>query len=243
MRHGLACLLFVCAIAAGCGDPDGPDPDFPIGLDRVRDLSVSIHALLPEDGPATLRVTVWGDAICIAAGSEFAVTLPGAETLEWDRGRNDEDFCGGRLFAPHVVLAVDRDALTTPAIVTVSDQYESVRLDLGDLLVPRVATLVAPADGVLHSGQPIDVRWSPALAIADVTALGHVAGDDETHTLAPAAAGDSRLTATAPAFVRDADDATVEVSLGGDRAIPCDGARCSARATWSATFPIALRRD
>jgi hypothetical protein len=244
MRPGLPCLLFACAIAAGCGDPDGPDPDFPIGLDRVRDLGVSAAIAQPRgDQPRTLDVRVGGDAICIAAGSEFAVTLPGATTTMLNRGRHDEDFCGGGFYDPSALLVLDENALPSPAILTVGDEYHTVQLDLGDLLAPRAATLVAPADGVLHSGQAFEVAWTPGLGVGDVSARAHIYAPSELTTLAPVADGDTRLTGTAPAFTADRDDAELAASLRGFRSVSCEGARCSVGGTWSATFPVALRRD
>jgi hypothetical protein len=249
MMRALACLLLICASTAACdGDDDGHDPDFPIGLDRVRDLAI-VARLEPGVGSATetLHVRVGGDAICIAAGGDFAVTLPGATATRLDRGDTVRDLCGLAVDGPQAILELSDAARTAPAFLTVSDEYKSVRIDLGDLLLPRQATLVAPTDGALHSGQAYEVAWAPALGLTTARALANADPDDLSQPsidLGPTLdAAASRVTGTAPAFADDRDDVTLRASIEGSRSAPCEGAACSVVGRWYGRFPIALRRD
>jgi hypothetical protein len=235
----LAVLLLSATLAPACNSSE-EDPDFPYGLDSVRELRVVAHAsTLPGAARPTLKVSIEGDALCIEAGSEFAVTLPGATTAVLERGSNDVDFCG--VASPHAFLEIPAGPLPMPTIVTVGDEFKSVQLDLGDLLAPRTATLVAPADGALHSGQLIEVAWAPALGVASTGAQAILSAPG--NPLSAATDGGSRLTATAPDFAADSDDESLTVSLRGERPVPCDGARCSAGGEWGARFPVALRTD
>jgi hypothetical protein len=235
----LALLLLSATFSPACGSTD-EDPEFPYGLDDVRELSVTAYATtLPGAPRPTLKVSIDGNAECIAAGSEFAVTLPGATTAVLEPGDNDVDTCG--VFGPHAFLALPDGPMPTPTIVTVGDQFKTIQLDLGDLLVPRQAALVVPADRALHSGQTLEVVWAPALGVADTGAWALLSAPG--YALSALADGDARMTAIAPTFAADIDDVSLSVSLRGERAVACEGARCTAGGEWGALFPVALRRE
>jgi hypothetical protein len=241
-RRRLACLVFLSALVPACADgPDRPDLDFPIGLDRVRDLGIGVSASLPEaPAPRTLEVTINGDAFCILAGAELAATLPGATTTALGRGGIDPEFCGQN---PSVTLTLSTEALVSPAILTVGDEYKTFHVDLGDLLVPREAAVVSPADGVLHGGQAVEVAWAPALELANATASAIVYTPTDSHVLDARADAGGRITGTAPAFAEDRDDAELRATIRGNVPVQCDAATCYLRGEWTASRPIALRRE
>ena len=198
----LACLapLFTAACVDGI--------DTAHSLAQVDGLEVRLD-ITSAASEAIVEVSLTGRETCIVLDESFVVRANG-----WTSDRNRDrvfsgeegDFC----YEPPSVRMVVPPEFRTTGYVEVLDRTRRVALPIGDELQRRTASWVTPADGVLRSGERVEVEWSRREDLTrDSYYRGNVEGDPNGRfDLLPGAVG---LTATVPSLSWTVD---TQVTIG-----------------------------
>jgi hypothetical protein len=152
-------------------------------LSEVDDLRVGLFINASSDaGEAGLRLSVMGGEL-ISLGADF-----GLRVNDYPAMRGRDHVHSGRAIPelpsfPEVTMMIPAEHRVAPAEVVVTDGVDEIVFSLGDALLPRSATWVQPASGILAANDEIAVQWSPATdALGDdvyafVTPQPQFAGD------------------------------------------------------------------
>jgi hypothetical protein len=209
--------------------------DVAYSLDEVDDLALQVRVSSSSEG-ASVTVFVGGNNDGIALDESFGLIVDGRHSSAprdaIHRGNDDLDFYEPPQISMLVPPSVDSDV-----DLAITDRSKTVHIALGDLLVPRTATWVQPATGVIHSGDAIAVRWSPEsdLQRGEVIAIDA----DPAFHLYLRKTVDGTLAATVPTVTTTGDRTLRLVWAPAWRTavpVPCRGARCTLEASTSTSL-------
>jgi hypothetical protein len=223
----LASLLLPALAATGC-----LTKDYPSSLEDVDDLRVIVAAYTGGEGAVSqLTVRIEGDDDCIRAAPGFVAYMTGIGRRSVDRGDDSADFCD----TPSINLSLTSEAHVPSQVLRVSDESLEVVVELGDLLVPRAAVLVEPADGVVHSRSPLAIDWTPATRLADTTFRAELSPFD---LALGADRSTGRLRGTVPGTIPESRPQQLRVIGDLDGPLPCSNASCAASVTWTLNLTV-----
>jgi hypothetical protein len=229
MSLRLASLLVLPALATGClGD------DYPSSLAEVTNLRIAVEGHGHDGVVSMLTVRITGEEPCIRAGRYFNAVMTGIADRTGTAGDDSEDFCD----TPVLNLSLVQQAHVPDQVLRISDPSLLVSIELGDLLVPRAASLLAPADGVVRADTSVAATWSPASDLGRREFRSSLGAGSAALDAQP----DGELGGYAP-WPLDATATELRVSAALNGPLPCgDDATCEVRMGWSVPFDVTVAR-
>jgi hypothetical protein len=221
-------VFSTCLLLSACAEEEIPGYR---SLAEAENLGVSLRLSAVSD---TDEMDLWlmiSGRQPIALGSDF-----GLRVNDYPAESGRDSVIAGRLIPvdlptfPSVSMKIPAAQRVAPAEVVVTDGLDEIVFDLGDALLPRSATWLQPADGVLHGGDDVALQWSPATDSLGSDLLASVYPQEQyVRELELTADAAGVLTGTTRALV-PADDAGVGISWRPPgRSAPCFQGTC----TWS----------
>lgn len=229
MSPRLASLFLLPALATGClGD------DHPTSLAEVTNLEMHVVGEGTDGVVSTLTVHIRGEEWCILAHRDLVAVMPGIAGHAIYGGDASDDLCA----TPIITLVLAESAWLPDQVLRISDPSLEVDVELGDLLVPRAATLLEPADRVMRTDTEIAATWSPASDVGRLAFSSLLGAGSATLSSEP----DGQLRGYRP---RPLDATATELGLSAHAVgpLPCsDDASCHVDLRWTVPFAVTIAR-
>jgi hypothetical protein len=241
MNRATTALVLGSALAgAACGDePAPPVYSMATRLAEVEDLAIGI-SVWNERQETKIAVDIAGSNDLIELGPGFSIAVddfrfePGSPQVI--HGSLDPSMPA----TPWIELVIPLAQQTPDAVLTITDGESTATVLLGDLLVPRIARWLEPADGVVRSGDEVAISWEPAGDVRTGAFAGYVLGLFEQGDVALTATPPDVLTGTLPVLPAGPEAA---IGIGWQPPVvesACLHGRCRLTAHAAATLPATV---